>query len=54
MLCLENEVSVFTLNSSCIVTFLTTCQDARIQDSSPILHLGDSVVHESQSLLDAA
>ena len=38
----------------CIVTFLTTCQDARIQDSSPLLHLGDSVVHESQSLLDAA
>ena len=38
----------------CIVTFPTTCQDARIQDSSPLLHLGDSVVHESQFFLHAA
>ena len=39
---------------TCIVTFPTTCQDARIQDSSPLLHLGDSVVHESQFFLHAA
>ena len=38
----------------CIVTFPTTCQDARIQDSFPHLHLGNSVVHKSQFLLHAA